>query len=92
MKPPTSPKQRTNTDKPTGFSSDAAKRADSVLYLIKGGLDFAEAAKKFSEDAYAQYGDFPAITLRDNRIFEIGLRTRFPEEVENGFCKRAHKW
>lgn len=58
------------------------KRTDSVRKLIAGGLDFAEAAKKFSEDAYAQYGGiFPAY-YTETTGYVNGLRYRFPEEVD----------
>jgi peptidyl-prolyl cis-trans isomerase SurA len=63
-------------------SITALKRADSVLSLIKGGLDFAEAAKKFSEDAYAQYGGIFPSYYTETTGYLNGLRQRFPEEVE----------
>ncbi|MCS6807952.1 MAG: peptidylprolyl isomerase [Bacteroidota bacterium] len=58
------------------------RRADSVRTLILRGLDFAEAAKQFSEDAYAEYGGiFPAY-YTETTGYVNGLRYRFPEEVD----------
>lgn len=81
VKPPT---RQSNVPMPTSpqDSITAVKRADSVLGLIKGGLDFAEAAKKFSEDAYAQYGGIFPSYYTETTGYLNGLRTRFPEEVE----------
>ncbi len=81
VKPPT---RQSNVPIPTSPQDSlvAAKRADSVLGLIKGGLDFAEAAKKFSEDAYAQYGGIFPSYYTETTGYLNGLRTRFPEEVE----------
>ena len=63
-------------------STALQKRADSVLGLIRGGLDFAEAAKRFSEDGYGQYGGiFPAYYTQTTGYVN-GLRARFPEKVE----------
>ncbi|MCU0424831.1 MAG: peptidylprolyl isomerase [Candidatus Kapabacteria bacterium] len=57
------------------------KRTDSVRKLILSGLDFAEAAKKYSEDGYAQYGGiFPAYYTETTGYIN-GLRYQFPDEV-----------
>lgn len=81
VKPPT---RQSSVPMPTSpqDSMTALKRADSALGLIKGGLDFAEAAKKFSEDAYAQYGGIFPSYYTETTGYLNGLRTRFPEEVE----------
>jgi peptidyl-prolyl cis-trans isomerase SurA len=67
------------------------KRADSIVGLIRDGLDFAEAAKRFSEDAYGQYGGiFPAYYTQTTGYIN-GLRTRFPEKVEEWLFAKERK-
>ncbi len=42
--------------KPSGSEEQARKRADEALAQIRGGMDFADAAKQYSEDATAETG------------------------------------
>ncbi len=69
----------------------AVKRLDSILGLIKGGLDFAEAAKKFSEDGYAQYGGIFPGYYTETTGYLNGLRYRFPEEVDRWLFAKSRK-
>lgn len=82
VKPPTRSINNSPMPPSPEDSLAAFKRADSALKLIKGGLDFAEAAKKFSEDAYAQYGGIFPGYYTETTGYLNGLRIRFPEEVE----------
>ncbi len=61
----------------------AKKLADSVYAVLQKGGDFAELAKKFSNDVYAEYGGLFPSYYSPTTGYLNGLRYRFPESVDN---------
>ncbi|TAE30116.1 MAG: peptidyl-prolyl cis-trans isomerase [Candidatus Kapaibacterium sp.] len=60
----------------------AKKLADSLYAVLQKGGDFAELAKKFSNDVYAEYGGLFPSYYSPTTGYLNGLRYRFPESVD----------